>query len=115
MFIVFPRRRNEPGDCLRNTVTLAQSDFERIVETCRVTRARFQQQAILRQAKLLTNFTFACADPAAVATDRVDLPIVCHKSKGLSQRPAGARVGRVALVKDGGRARKTNHWPKSIE
>src|SRR5262244_2701303 len=115
MFIVFPRRRNEPGDCLRNTVTLAQSDFERIVETCRVTRARFQQQAILRQAKLLTNFTFACADPAAVATDRVDLPIVCHKSKGLSQRPAGLRVGRVALMKDGEGALKISTCQIDIE
>src|SRR5262249_48536046 len=103
------------GDFLGNAVTLAQSGFERIVETCRVTRARFQQQAILRQAKLLTNFTFACADPAAVATDRVDLPLVCHKSKRVSQRPAGLRVCRVALMKDGEPALKNSTCQSGIE
>ena len=99
--VLLPGGRNESRNGLCQGVTSAERNLKSIIEAGRVAHSRFEERSLAWHAKRLGKHRLACPQPAAIAAYRVDFAVMRHKTKGLGQSPAGLRVGRVALVKDG--------------
>src|SRR5215472_801780 len=74
--------------------------LEGIVEAGRVADLFFEQAEPLPYPDALANFALACAHPAAITDDRVDLAVVRDVAERLRELPRRLRVRRVTLMEN---------------
>jgi hypothetical protein len=90
-------------------ITPVAKDLESIVETGGIADSIFECVEPFPRFKVSLNIPLACLHPPPVRADRVDFAVVRDIAERLRHRPAGLRVRRVALMKNGkGRAEGFN-------